>query len=216
MNTESLVELKTAYPTTQRRPHPKRYRLTIGQYQAISRAGVFREDTHVELLGGILVRQMTKNPPHNFVVNELGKRLYSLLSPDQVVYEEKSIVLAPRWQPEPDIAVLIGPKRRYEAVAPTASDVVLVIEVSDSSYTTDRGIKWRKYAGARISTYWIVNLTKCQVEVYRQPSGNGIDAAYDSIEIFGINAAVPVIIGGQEVARLNVVDLLPSAQVEEA
>ena len=193
----------------------KPYRLTARQCQEMARAGIFRDHNHIELLGGILVRKMTKNPPHNFTVNKLGKRLFAILSPNCVVYEEKSIELATHWQPEPDVTVLIGPDRRYEAVTPTPGDVVLLVEVSDSSYAIDRGYKWRKYAAAAIPTYWIVNLAKRQVEVYRQPSGTGSNAAYDSVEIFGNDAAVPVIVGGQEVGRLAVVDLLPSAPAEE-
>ena len=216
MTIDTLLESKTDQPTITLHINPRRYRLTTSQYQAISQTGILREETHVELLGGILVRQMTKKPPHNFTVDQLGKRLHSILSPGFVVYEEKSIELAPRWQPEPDIFVLIGPDRRYETKAPNAEDVILLIEVSDSSYTTDRGMKWRRYATAGIPTYWIVNLSKRWVEVYRQPEGKGATASYASAQYFGIDATIPVMIGGQEVARLNVVDLLPSFPVAGA
>jgi len=194
----------------------KLYRLTARQCQAMARAGIFRDDHHIELLGGLLVQKMTKNPPHNFTVGATGRHLATLLTPHWVVWEEKSVELARRWQPEPDIAVLIGPDRRYESVTPTAADVVLLVEVADTSYARDRGRKWRKYAAAGIPTYWIVNLAKRQVEVYRQPQGKGVNAAYGSVEIYSDDAAVPVVIGDQEVGRLNVADLLPRAPIAGA
>ncbi len=194
----------------------KLYRLTARQCQEMARAGIFGDDNHIELLGGLLVRKMSNNPPRNFTVGELSRLLSALLTPNWIVSEEKSLELARRWQPEPDIAILVGPSRRYEAVYPTAADVGLFVEVSDSSYGQDRGIKWRKYADAGIPAYWIVNLGKRQVEVYREPGGKGLDAAYGSVEIYGDGAAVPVVIGGQEVGRINVADLLPSAPAEGA
>ena len=189
----------------------KLYRLTARQCQAMARAGIFRDDSHVELLGGVLVKKITKYPPHNFTVGEVNRHLTTLLTPRWVVWDEKSIELARRWQPEPDTTVMLGPSRRYEAIYATAADVVLLVEVADSSYALDRGIKWRKYAEAGIPTYWIVNLTKRQVEVYRLPGGTGVDAAYGSAEVYDEVAAVPVVVGGEEVGRINVADLLPSA-----
>ena len=192
----------------------KLYRLTARQCQAMARAGIFPGDTHIELLGGILVEKMTKNPPHNFAVSATSQHLGALLRPRWVVWEEKSLELARRWQPEPDISVLTGPVRRYDAVFPTTADVALLVEVADSSYGQDRGRKWRKYAAVGIPIYWIVNLNQRQVEVYRQPQGKGANVTYTSVEIYGNDAVVPVVVGGQEVGRILVADLLPGLPVE--
>lgn len=187
------------------------FRLTSRQCQAMASAGIFDNDKHVELLGGILVRKMSKNPPHNFALSVLNRLLSGLLVPHWVVWSETSVELARRWLPEPDIAVLVGPDRRYEAVLATAADVAMIVEVANASYAEDRGLKWRKYAAAGIPTYWIVNLARRQVEVYRQPDGAGADAAYQQIDVFGESTAVPVVVGGEEVGRIDVADILPSA-----
>lgn len=189
----------------------KLYRLTARQAQAMAAAGIFRGASHIELLGGVLIQKMTKYPPHNFTVGEVSTLLSTLLTPRWVVRNEQSIELARRWQPEPDVVVLVGPSRRYEAAYATPADVALLVEVADSSYARDRGIKWRKYAQARIPTYWIINLAQRQVEVYRDPAGAGRDAAYGSAEVYGEGAAVPVVVGGAEVGRVAVADLLPTA-----
>ena len=182
----------------------------------MARAGIFRDASHVELLGGILVQKMTKDPAHNFSVGEVSTLPSALLTPRWVVRNEKSIDLARRWQPEPDAIVLVGPSRRYEAAYATPADVALLVEVADSSYARDRGIKWRKYAEAGMSTYWIINLAQRQVEVYREPAGTGVDAAYKGVDVYGEGTAVPVNVGGEEVGQVNVADLLPSASAAGA
>ena len=214
MATDTDAKIDVTSPATSDRP--KIYRLTARQCQAMARAGIFDDDHHVELLGGILVQKMSKNPPHNFTVGELSRLLSALLTPRWVVWDEKSIELARRWQPEPDVSVLVGPSRRYQAVYATPADVMLLVEVADSSYPKDRGSKWRRYAEAGIPTYWIVNLLERQVEVYRQPGGKGRNAAYGLVEIYGPDAAVPVVIAGEEIGRIPVADLLPGAPVAEA
>ena len=102
-----------------------------------------------------------------------------------------------------------GPNRRYAANTPVAADVAFLVEVSDSTYASDRGKKWQKYALVGIPTYWIINLDKRRVEVYRQPTGTGADAIYAVAEVFGEADTVPVVINGREVGRIGVVDLLP-------
>ena len=211
MTTVTLTEVETIKPIVPRSSRRRLLRLTINQYQAMAETGILRDDPQVELLGGVLVRQMTKNPPHNFTVNQIGKRLYAMLAPGWVVYEEKAVDLTPGWQPEPDVAVLIGPARLYETTQSTAADVILLVEVSDSSYAFDRGIKWRRYADVGVPTYWIVNLGKRQIEVYSRPKGKGSKARYAKIDLYGENDLIPVIINGQEVGRLDVGELLPRA-----
>ena len=121
-------------------------RLTVRQFETMIDAGVFRDEDHVELLGGLLVDKMVKHEPHNFSVGAVGQALRDLLKRDGIVREEKSIVLGRHWRPEPDIAVARAPHDRYRARAPRRGDLELVVEVSDSTDLKDRGVKWLKYA----------------------------------------------------------------------
>jgi Uma2 family endonuclease len=185
------------------------YRLTVEQYLRMIGAGVFPPGARVELLGGVLVQQMTKHAPHNYTARQLGILLKGILPGDWLVSEEKSLVLGRSWRPEPDLAVIRGPNSRYRVQDPRASDVALLVEVAESSYPLDRGEKWRAYAAARVPLYWIVNLPRARIEVYRDPAGRGRSASYRQADTFGPEAEVPVVIDGREVARLAVAEILP-------
>ena len=189
---------------------PTLYRLTVRQFETMIDAGVFPEGAHVELLGGLLVDQMTKNPPHDFAVTRLDSRLRAMLLPAAWhVREEKATMLGRRWRPEPDLAVVRGSDDLYRNRFPRAADVGLLIEVSDTSYAADRGAKWRRYAAVGIPVYWIVNLDKRVVEVYGSPAGRGKLAKYRDVATFGKDDEVPVVIDGREVGRIVVKDILP-------
>ncbi len=183
--------------------------ITVENYLAMILDGTIPPDARLELLDGRLVEQMTKYPPHNFSARQLGLLLKSLVPAPWLISEEKSLALGRFWRPEPDLAVIRGPNDRYRASDPKADDVALLIEVADSSYSTDRGEKWRAYASARIPIYWIVNINQRLVEVYREPTGRGQNAAYRTTEIFGAESVVPVMIDGQNVGRVVVKEILP-------
>ena len=185
------------------------YRLTVRQYLKIIDAGVFPYDARVELLGGVLAAKMTKYAPHNFAIFALGENLRSLVPAGWLVREEKSVVLGRFWRPEPDIAVVRGPDDRYRTNDPARPDLDLLIEVADSSYVPDRGVKWRAYAAAGVPVYWIVNLPLRQVEIYTIPGGRGKSAAYRDCVTFGAGDEAPVVVGGKEVGRVGVKDILP-------
>ncbi len=185
------------------------YRLTVRQYLAMINKEFLPEGTHVELLGGVLVEKMTKYPPHNFVVGRLGRILGQLLSDPWFVSEEKPVKLGRLWYPEPEIAVVRGPDILFEQRAPEAQDIGFLIEAAESSYSLDRGKKWRRYASARIPVYWIVNIPQRQIEVYSDPIGRGPAAVYRQEAIFREGQSIPVVLGGQEIGRIAVIDVLP-------
>jgi Uma2 family endonuclease len=185
------------------------YRLTVHQFEKMIDAGIFRDEDHVELLGGLLVDKMIKNPPHNVAVASTAAFFRGLLGPGWFVSEEKSIQLG-RWsRPEPDVAVIRGQLKDYSQRNPTAAEIGIIAEVADSSYPKDRGKKWREYAAARIPVYWIVNLHQRQIEVYSAPTGRGKTARYEASQTYGQDDEVPVILEGRELGRINVRDVLP-------
>jgi len=196
-------------PTQATRPGLRPYRLTVRQFETMIAAGVFPDGARVELLGGRLIEGMTKNSPHNFAIFQLGDALRGILPTGWYVREEKSIVLGRYWRPEPDLAVIRGPRERYRSGDPRPADLALLIEVSDESYAKDRGVKWRRYAASRVPVYWIVNLPDRRVEVYANPAGRGRSASYRDATTFAEADAVPVVIEGREVGRVAVRDLLP-------
>lgn len=186
-----------------------RYRVSVRQFKKMIDAGVFGEHDHVELLEGILVDKMTKKPPHNFTVAAVAEAFRAIVGADWVVFEEKSAVLGRFSLPEPDVAIVRGPRERYRSVYPEVANLALLVEVADTSYPKDRGRKWRKYAGSRIPVYWIENLPLRKIEVYTEPSGRGKTAAYQVKKVYASDEDVPVILAGRELGRVKVSDILP-------
>ena len=196
-------------PATATAPVIPLYRLTVRQFAKMCDAGVFPHGAHVELLGGILVETMTTNDPHEFTVGTFGDLLRPLHPAGWIVREEKSLRLGRYWRPQPDLAVVSGRRVDYLTRTPRASDVALLIEVSDTSYARDRGIKWRRYAAARIPYYGIADLGKKQVELHGNPTGRGPAASYQDCVIYGRDDTFPVVIEGIEAGRIAVKDLVP-------
>ena len=212
MSTESQTTTSTAPPPGARPTTGGSglvpYRLTVRQFEKMIDAGVFRDDDHVELLGGLLVDKMVKKDPHNFAIDMLGAILNDELPDQWIARQEKSVVLGRFWRPEPDIAIARGPRERYRSKGPRRADLGLLVEVADSTYAKDRGPKWRQYAASGISVYWIVNLPLRQIEVYSAPAGRGKSAGYRDIKIYGPDQEVPLILEGRELARIKVSDVL--------
>jgi len=188
----------------------KPYRMSVKQFESLIEAGAFPDQVRVELLGGVLFRKMTKNDPHDFAVGLLGAILNRRLEPAWFAREEKSVVLGKFWRPEPDVAVVRGPRQRYRDCAPRADDLGLLIEVSDATYIRDRGVKWRRYAAVGIGTYWIVNLAQKRIEVSSRLSGQGRAAAFQDAKFHGTDAEVPLIFDGREQSRVSVKDVVGS------
>jgi Uma2 family endonuclease len=188
-------------------PEPVR-RFTVEEYHQMIQSGVLKEDEPFELLEGWLIPKMTRNPPHDLAVAlleyELDRRL-----PGDWFRRGQSAVTTPDSEPEPDAAVVRGPRRRYAQQHPTPQDMTLVIEVADSSLQRDRTTKARLYARAGIPVYWIVNIPEMHVEVYTDPSGPGDEPAYRQRRDYRLDDVLPLVIDGREVGTIPVRDLLP-------
>lgn len=183
------------------------YRLTVEQYHRMIEAGVLVEGDPVELLEGLLITKMTKNPPHDTSLSLTHYAIADLL-PSGWVIRIQSAVTTGDSEPEPDIAVVLGPRRRYAKAHPRPKHVALLVEVADASLSEDRGRKARLYARARIPIYWIVNVREFKVEVYTDPKG-GRSPGYSRRRDYGIDDSVTLIIEGKEVGRIAVKELLP-------
>jgi Uma2 family endonuclease len=148
------------------------YRFTFEQFERLSDEGFFLED-HVELLNGEIYVKGRQNPPHAQAVRRLTSRLERLLGEKTVISSQLPLVLLapPPDFVEPDLALLRLPSEQYEERNPTASDALLVIELSDSTLERDRGAKLEAYARNNVQEYWILNLNADELEVYRDPKG---------------------------------------------
>jgi Uma2 family endonuclease len=133
--------------------------------------------------------------------------LPSLLPPDWFVRCQRAVTLGDS-EPEPDYAVVRGPRNRYRDSHPTPADIGLVVEFSVSSLRLDRTGKGRIYARAGIPVYWVVNVADKVIEVYTQPVGTGDAAAYGKRDDYPVGTAVPVVLGGAAVGTVTVAAVL--------
>jgi Uma2 family endonuclease len=188
------------------------YRLSVEQYHAMIRAGILNEDNSVELLEGLLVPKMSKNPP-DIVATDLLQRALSLVVPEGWYVSMQNPVTTKSSEPEPDAKVVKGDPRAYLKRKPGPRNVPLAIEVSDNSLRRDRTVKKRIYAAARIPTYWIINLIDHCVEVYTEPTGPANEQNpkpdYRKVRTFRADESLPVVLPGREVGKIAVRDLLP-------
>jgi Uma2 family endonuclease len=171
---------------------------------------VLLEGEPVELLEGLLVRKMGKKPRHR-LVTELTRDALQEVLPTGWCVESQEPVATVSSEPEPDVAVLRGNRLEYAERHPGPNDVGMLVEVSDTTLDTDRGFKKQVYAAARIPVYWIMNLVANVVEIYTNPSGPAEEPDYNQSQVYGVTDMVPVVLDGQEVGRIPVLDLLRPA-----
>jgi Uma2 family endonuclease len=183
-------------------------RFTAEEYNRLTGSGVFTSADRFELLEGWLVDKMPNNPPHATALGLLEDVLLALLVAPWILRTQRPISLSSESVPEPDIAVVRGPRRRYSKRHPTAAEIALLVEVSDSTLDQDRGIKQEMYARDRIPEYWILNLVDRSVEVYTEPKG-GRAPAYRKMIAYPAGASFPLRIQGEEIGVVAVSDVLP-------
>ena len=181
-------------------------RFSVDEYRRMGETGVLTEHDRVELLEGWIVPKMNHNPRHDATVDQ-GDELISERLPSPWRVRVQSAVTLEDSEPEPDLAVVLGPAMRYRRRHPGPADIALLVEVSDTTLPRDR-IKCRIYARAGVAVYWIVNLLDSVVECYTDPSGPTESPGYGRRTDFGLNDSAPLVIEGAEVARISVRELL--------
>ncbi len=184
------------------------YRLSVEQYHAMIREGILKDGDPVELVEGILVRKMTKHPPHRFATQALHELLIHLVPPGWFVDAQEPVTLDD-GEPEPDVAVIRGNRRQYleQDRHQGPAETALAVEVADSSLGFDQTHKARSYGRAGVPVYWIVNVIDRRVQVYTGPTGPADQPGYAHRQDFGPGEEVPVVLDGQEVGRVRVADL---------
>lgn len=183
-------------------PLPVR-RFSVAEYHQMIQSALLSEDDPIELLEGWIVSKMPHKPPHDFVVDQ-GNELLSDVLPSPWRVRVQSAITTSDSEPEPDLAVVLGPASRYRQRHPGPADIGLLIEVADSSLVSDRTVKLRLFARAGIVGYWIINLVDRQIEVYSNPAG----ASYQTRQDYREGERAPVIINGQVVGSIAVSEVL--------
>jgi Uma2 family endonuclease len=150
---------------------PKPFVWTADLFQQAGEAGIFG-DQRVELVEGQVFEMSPMGTPHTIALMLLTRELPKVVGDRYSVLIQGPLDLSNKSQPFPDAAILRGQPRDYAGGLPKGA--VLVIEISESTLSFDRGVKARMYANAGIEEYWILNLVDHQIEVFRKPiTGSG-------------------------------------------
>lgn len=141
---------------------------TIDEYHRMIAAGILSE-RRVEMLKGEIVEMSPEGEPHAYCSHEAGEYLTQLLSKRATIRQAKPITLPNNSEPEPDIAVVQRLGRDYREHHPYPENIFWLIEYANSSLEKDLETKSKIYAEAGIAEYWVVNLKKFHLVVFREP-----------------------------------------------
>ncbi len=181
-------------------------RLSVARYHELIHAGAFTEHDDVELLDGVVVEKMSKNPPHRLVTRKCDLYL-SQLCPDGWHVQNQEPITLQNSEPEPDVAVVRGRLEDYSDRHPMDHEVALVVEVADTTLVTDR-YKSELYALAGIPFYWLINLVDRQIEVMSRPQNSGNLRRYLDLNIYRPGDSLSLIIEDQHIRTILVNELL--------
>lgn len=140
---------------------------SIDEYHRMIEAGIL-SDRKVELLQGEIVEMSPEGEPHAYSSDEAGEYLAKLLAGRAKVRQAKPITLPNNSEPEPDIAIVQALGREYREHHPYPENICWLIEYANSSLEKDLEIKSKIYAQAGILEYWVVNLKKLHLVVFRE------------------------------------------------
>lgn len=146
-----------------------RHLFTVHAYARMREAAILSEDDRVELLDGEIYVMSPIGPLHVAIINKLNKILTKQVGDDGIISIQNPIRLSDYSEPQPDIAILSPRDDFYTSALATPDDVLLVIEIADSSLDYDRDEKLPRYARAQISEVWLVDLNKSVIEQYTLP-----------------------------------------------
>lgn len=170
--------------TAAARPH----RFTVAEYHRMAETGILNEDSRVELIKGQIVDMAPIGAPHLGTVNRLTRLVITTLAGRAVISPQNPVRLDDGSEPEPDLAVLKPRADDYTAATPRPDEVLLLVEVSDSTLRYDRDVKVPLYAESGIPECWLVDIAGRGVEVYRQPQ----DGEYAQVWRIGVDGALDI------------------------
>jgi Uma2 family endonuclease len=164
---------------------------TVAEYNRMGETGILKEEDRVELIEGEIIEMSPIGRRHAACVGRLTSLLSRLLTEKAIVWVQNPIVLDDYSEPQPDVALLRRRDDFYERSLPAPADVLLIVEVADTTLEYDRQIKLPLYARAGIAEVWLVNLMDEQVGIYTQPAGGAYQVERQAKRGETINSSVP-------------------------
>lgn len=160
--------------------YPKKVRFDVDYYYKLMEAGLLPEDSSTEIIEGELIEKMPIGKLHAGTVGKLTMIFAARLAENAIVWVQNPVRLNRRSEPQPDITLLRPRTDFYTQNHPTPEEVLLLIEVSDTTLDYDRETKIPLYAAAGIVEAWLVNLAENTIEVYTEPLGD----VYQNVRVY--------------------------------
>ena len=179
-------------------PEPTLYRFSVRDYHRIGEAGVLGPDLNVELLNGHICEMSPIGSQHAACVDRLNRLFMRAVDDHAIVRVQNPIVLPPDSEPEPDVSLLKPRDDNYASRHPHPDEVLLAVEVADSSLPFDQEVKVPLYAQAGIPEVWVVALDEDRIHAYQMPKSGSYRerATYDR----GDEIALPSVLDAPAVA----------------
>ncbi len=147
------------------------YEFSVEEYQRMGEVGFFQEDDRVELLNGNIVLMPPIGYRHMGAVRRINRLFQRQFSEHCEIDVQSSVIIDGKSEPQPDVVLLHDRVNQRES-PPLAEDVFLLVEVADSSLFFDLKEKREAYARSGISEYWLLDLTRNELRVFREPAGS--------------------------------------------
>ena len=144
-------------------------RFTVDEYHRLVDLGFLTETDRVELIWGEIIEMAAKGTAHEVCITRLVRELLKMLGDRATLRCQSPLIIGIDSEPEPDFTIVENRADDYLCAHPHPSDVLLVIEISDSTLKYDRDVKLSLYAEAGISDYWIFNLVDYRLETHGEP-----------------------------------------------
>ncbi len=183
---------------------PKMRLLSVEIYDSMIKNGILNENDNVELLNGRIIEKMPKGTKHTSATRFITKFFYRIFGDSVVIQVQDPIWLDGFSEPEPDVVLAKPDADEYTKHHPSPADILLIIEVSDTTIYFDRHEKGLAYSRAGITQYLIVNVENNTIEDYRKPTDDG----YQSKETYEIGEKISLVAFPE--IEIAVEDFLPN------
>jgi Uma2 family endonuclease len=151
----------------------RHHRFTVDEHGRMGESGIFHEDDRVELIEGEIIEMSPIGSPHSGANIRIQKRLEQAVGDHAIVSSQNPIILGDFSEPQPDIALLRPRSDFYSRSHPTPADVLLLVEIAESSLRYDREVKLPLYARHDIPAVWLVDLQNSRLFLSSDPKDGG-------------------------------------------
>jgi len=171
----------------------QRHRLTVAEYYHMAEVGILLQDVQVELIEGEVIDIPPIGSLHAGSVFHLAELLRAGVGSSAFVWVQNPIRLSQHSEPQPDIALLRPRVDFYRNAHPTAADVFLVVEVTDTTLAYDTQIKLPLYARHHIPEVWLIDLVNQRCSVHRSPTASGFQDVQSNTNL---STVIPLLLPG--------------------